>query len=248
MPAMCRWLRSRPIAPAAAGDFDIDAVTAEVKAALEAMKADTDAKLSAGEISAKWMHATAEGSREMLDLATKMGSAKQRLDQACTDKFGKGLEGLVAESKTPSVKNNPMFGMLSQLAGQMSSQLSDVDPAGAEIAPASATEAVVSMSGTPQPVKMIKVDGAWKVDMDSLMGGPQSAQVLAMARGPLTAFSTVFETVTGKINADAYSDAEAMLLGLSAELMAAMQKLRPVECRAAGALRRAVVDSRAGGD
>jgi hypothetical protein len=211
----------------AAGSFDAAAVEADVKAALVAIKADASANPDPSQSLTKWMKAEDPVTKEFVDLVMGLTGKKVAMDAACKAKFGKDLTGLIAETKQASVKGNPMLGMMGQMAGQISDQFGGLDAEKAQISAVSATEASVSMEGSPQALKMVKTDTGWKLDMDSAMGGPQAKQMLAMSKGPIGAMSGAFEKITGQINAGEYATADDMLLKLNAELMAAMQKMMP---------------------
>jgi hypothetical protein len=86
---------------------------------------------------------------------------------------------------------------------------------------------MVRIEGSPMPMSMVKIDNAWKVSMDAMMGGTQGRQMLAMTKRPLESIGAAFEKVTARIGEGGYANAEAMLLDLNKEMMIAMQRAAP---------------------
>jgi hypothetical protein len=208
-----------------AADFDAAAVEAEVRAALGEMKADAERPgVDPAALMDKWVTVSNPAAREVVDLMSDLVRKQTALDEACTAKFGKGLQALIQETKNASVQSSPMFGMLSQVSDQVGAQFKNFDPAQAQVEATSAAAARVAMPDSPERIDMAKVDGLWKISMDAMLGGPAAA----MMKGPVTAFGAVFDTITGKINSGAFSDADTMLLDLNKELMIAIQKAMPM--------------------
>lgn len=212
--------------PGGTAEFDPAAVTAEVKQVLAQLHADVGDEARAAESMSQRFHAADPAIREFTDAAIGLTRGKFALDAACRSKYGKDLQALIAESRSASVKANPMFMMLGTAGDQLTSQLKSLDPATAQITATSATAASVAVDASPMPMQLVKVDGAWKLSLDNMFPGDAGKQMIAMMKEPLGALSKAFADITGKIESGAFADAEAMLLELNKQLLMAMPRGR----------------------
>lgn len=209
-------------AAAALADGATAATEDDIRAALElyiAASKNADVPAIRG-----FLHADGENGAEALDAAF----APIRLNAACQTAYGKSLRQTIDESSVASIKANPMIGGMIQMIDQFQPSADEVEAmsaADAEIVVASETEAIVTFpdgSGAGQDIMVKKVDGAWKVDLSAVLGAVSGSN--PMMATMLKSIGTSFNTVTGKLTGGEYADADAMLIDLNKELMAAMMK------------------------
>lgn len=126
-----------------------------------------------------------------------LGAGQAKLDAACKKKFGKTL--------AEALKDSPMG---AAMAGMPSAPAS-IDPEHAAIA-VTGDAAVVTPEGG-QPVKLRKVDGAWKLDLTESLGKPEAlAQISKIGDG----LSQVYDEVAADVEADKFEKVEDVLQAL----------------------------------
>ena len=200
-------------------EADAKAVEAEVRA----MVREVAAAGAAGNMDKVVAHIVTktDADKAFLLAAIPLGRAAKSLDAACIAKWGKDLAGLAAASQVPSVKGNPMLGMLATMLGKGNgvSTMSGQDVDALAIKALSATEAEVSTTDAPTATKVVKTDEGWKISLPAgSLGNPMAAQMMPMFKGLTDAFTKAATgTTEGK-----YATADDMLTELSAQLMGAM--------------------------
>lgn len=220
-------------AGASGAAVDTAAVEGEVRSALEQFIAA--AKSSDVATLRGFMLIRDEAARPAFDTLMDIAAGPATLEASCKKAYGKSLKQLIDETTVQSVKTNPMLAGIQQGMDQMGmgpGNLEALSAADATIAVASETEATVkfpaaSEGAEAEEFKLVKDGESWKIDMDSelaAMGGAAGLQQMAPMLAPMKGMGEAFTKVAGKIDAGEYSDADAMLLDLNKELLAAMMK------------------------
>lgn len=196
--------------PVSAGDAG---AAEQVRAALSSMLA-----AKSPEDALKFVKFKDESTKNAIEGMLTPIKALAELKDAAKSKFGKDLTELLAQSKSESIKANPMLSMvLTGISGAlpgMEGSAGDVDGAKIDVKDDTAT---VSHAG--QTMQFVNEAGTWKM----LMG--MNAQELA----GLTTMKPMLDGLAGgvgevvkKINTDGYADADAMLEDLAKQLMGAV--------------------------
>lgn len=180
-------------AAAAAGDAE-----AEIREALRAMaEAGKSGDMSAID---RFIHAGGPAEQEMLAAMQKVMAAFTKLDQACKDKFGKSMNESVAAG-----------------TGGMPGMMPEFDADSLQISVVSPTAAVVSGAAPGRTLSVVKVEGAWKLDLASLMGamGP-AAEGMKKAAEPMAA---AIERVAADVQAGKYMSVDDVMGALAMQVM-----------------------------
>lgn len=220
-------------AGSAAAPVDTAAVEAEVRSALEQFIAA--AKGSDVATLRGFMLIRDEAARPAFDMLMDVAAGPATLEASCKKAYGKSLKQLIDETTVQSVKTNPMLAGIQQGMDQMGmgpGNLDTLSAADATIAVASDTEATVTFPAAgegaeAEEFKLVKDGASWKIDMDSqlaAMGGAAALQQMAPMLAPMKSMGEAFTKVAGKLDGGEYSDADAMLIDLNKELLAAMMK------------------------
>lgn len=205
---------------------------AKVQTEVRAMLRELAAATAAGDMdkAMSFVATSSESERQAVGAVFPLMAAAKSLDGACTAKWGKDLSGLLAATKVPAIKANPMFMMLMPMLGAMSKGgggLMDVDAAeNASIKAISLTEADVSSAGVAGSSKARKDGDAWKIMLPGAAASAAASQggpMLAMAKGLTDALN---KAATGTKDGK-YATADDMLTDLAASMMAGMGALVP---------------------
>ena len=205
---------------------------AKVETEVRAMLRELGAATAAGDMdkAMSFVATSSESEKQAVGAVFPLMAGAKSLDGACMAKWGKDLSGLVAETKVPAIKSNPMFMMMMPMLSAMSKGgggMMDADAAEkASIKAISLTEADVSSAGVAGSSKARKEGDGWKIMLPGAAASAavsQGGPMLAMAKGLTDAFN---KAATGTKDGK-YATADDMLTELAASMMAGMGGLMP---------------------
>jgi len=158
----------------------------------------------------------APGYEAMGDGIVKMGGAFAKLDAACKAKFGTGAEDLM--KGLGGGAGGGMGGM------QMSSEAWAGKKAADLEVKSEGDTGTASLPGTEQTLHFVKVDGAWKLDLQLEKAMP--AEAVAQASGIFGPLSEGLEALAADVEAGKFKNIQAVKVGLMQKLQAAMGALQ----------------------
>jgi hypothetical protein len=144
----------------------------------------------------------------------KVADGQAALDAAFRAKFNTSL--------ADAMKSNPMGAMMAgQMGGGVPGLSEDVTPESVQIAVTDDSNASLTIPGIPDAMPVKKIDGTWKlvVAMDEAMP-PAMAAVLGKV-------GDLMQSITGKVSAGEYPDADAAVNALIGQLMPIFQGANP---------------------
>ena len=194
-------------APAAAAEASgtPPELTAAIEAVLTASQGSDSAALKA--------HLILPADAAVADGLWAMQMASDKLNKACTEKFGKTFTEIAAAA---SAMMGPAGGAL---GGPDFAALAKASPSDAKVTLRGDQEAEVSFTDVAQPLTFRLVDGVWKLDpqLDKLPA-EQLAQLSAIS-GPV---SKAMEETAADIEAGKFETEQAVMVGFMQRIQAAM--------------------------
>ena len=229
-PAPAETSAAKPIdGGAAKPESEATALTAEQEHGVEAgardvLKRASDAMM-AGDLAAlkDLMDLGSDAEKTAFDATMPLAVAAKAFEEACVARYGKGLKGLLADSRSPAVKSNPLFQMAGpqlDAAGKAARLLAPDNVAKATVKVLSATRADAMLPGDEDPTHIAKVGDAWKIDPGD--EARNSAGMVGPMMPMIKGMTTALKSVTTDIGANKFSDADEMLIALAGRLMGAM--------------------------
>lgn len=200
-------------------------VEPEVRAAIAAMKGDMQSGDAARMLA--HLHIPNAAARPVLESMFADSGVAADFDNACREKFGKGLQELIDASQAESIKNNPMA---KQLATGLSkaggaSVLGDMDKMlgeGTTLRVVKPGEVELTATGVSEGLTLVKnadTADAWKINVDV---PADQLPMLQMMGGMMKPMLGTLKAVAADIRADKYKTGDDMLVDLSAKIMGAM--------------------------
>jgi hypothetical protein len=202
-----------------------DAAQAQIRAAMDAMRADFASGDAA--LAIKHMHFTNPASKPVIESMIAESGVATDFDKACREKFGKGLQELIDASQLDAIRNNPMAkqmgaGLSQAGAGAILGDVNALLGPEASIRVISAGEAEITAPGVAEGLTLVSsadTGNAWQIKIDI---PSDQLGMLQMGSAMLKPVSGVLKTVAADIRAGKYATGDEMLLDLNAKIMGAM--------------------------
>lgn len=164
------------------------------------------------------MHPADDTARQLLEVVGPMTGAQAKLDQSHKAKFGTTFSD--ALSKAPGMGAMMQAGGMGGLGGVSAEALANVTPDQLKVEPDGPDRATLTIPGAPEPQKLVKIDGAWKIEFTA---PPLPPGALEQMKPMLGAMSGAMTQIADGIDTGTITTSEAAIAQFMQKVQAAMQ-------------------------